>query len=523
MKRVSTRDFIFVLAALAITVVGFWQYHRFFHDDAYISLRYAHNFLHGDGLVWNPGERVEGYSNFLLVILVSGLGKLGVDLVPATRVIGVASFALLALFVAIGSFRWRRGDETDHALWLLPTIFTVTSLPLIIWSMGGLETVLFTLLCTIGFWQFAESLDGNSRRSTIAGFALGLASVTHPEGGLFFGIAFLFGVCLKLRGKTGSSRWLVSATGAFLAVLVPLIIFRLSYYGDFVPNTWYVKGSFAFEKLIRGFTYLSEYFLAWPLMLPAAVFLLAWRGVGRALERKTIYLAVTILLYLLYVAMVGGDHMPAFRFLVPIIPVTGFLIYLCLRSLAERWSPRFRSLTVPIMLVLCGLQIPFPAEATSRAQITDGAAFLGKVVGEYIATNWPRGSLIALNTAGSTPYYAPNDRFIDMLGLNDKTIARRKDVPMLAAYQWVPGHEKGDGAYVLSRRPDFIICGGSNGDFVKNRWFLTELELLGLPEFARDYRIDEVMLPTSQIPGFEDYRESRKGQMSFLFYRRVAK
>ncbi|HET7011845.1 MAG TPA: hypothetical protein VFI11_13795, partial [Anaerolineales bacterium] len=29
-------------------------------DDAMISMRYAWNLSHGSGLVWNPGERVEG-------------------------------------------------------------------------------------------------------------------------------------------------------------------------------------------------------------------------------------------------------------------------------------------------------------------------------------------------------------------------------------------------------------------------------------------------------------------------------
>lgn len=32
-------------------------------DDAMISMRYARNLAEGYGLVWNPGERVEGYTN----------------------------------------------------------------------------------------------------------------------------------------------------------------------------------------------------------------------------------------------------------------------------------------------------------------------------------------------------------------------------------------------------------------------------------------------------------------------------
>jgi hypothetical protein len=42
-------------------------------DDAYISFRYAQNLVEGHGLVYNPGERVQGYSN-LLYTLLSALG-----------------------------------------------------------------------------------------------------------------------------------------------------------------------------------------------------------------------------------------------------------------------------------------------------------------------------------------------------------------------------------------------------------------------------------------------------------------
>src|SRR2546423_1137519 len=40
-------------------------------DDAMISMRYAWNFVHGNGLVWNPGERVEGFTNPLMVAVMA--------------------------------------------------------------------------------------------------------------------------------------------------------------------------------------------------------------------------------------------------------------------------------------------------------------------------------------------------------------------------------------------------------------------------------------------------------------------
>ncbi len=47
-------------------------------DDTFICFRYAANWLAGEGLVFNPGERVEGYSDFLWVVISAGFMAMGV-------------------------------------------------------------------------------------------------------------------------------------------------------------------------------------------------------------------------------------------------------------------------------------------------------------------------------------------------------------------------------------------------------------------------------------------------------------
>src|SRR5579884_1934594 len=56
-----------------------WQL-RWLADDAYIPFRYAYNWVHGQGIVWNPGERVEGYTSFLWVLMAAA--SLAVHLDP---------------------------------------------------------------------------------------------------------------------------------------------------------------------------------------------------------------------------------------------------------------------------------------------------------------------------------------------------------------------------------------------------------------------------------------------------------
>ena len=78
--------------AAVIAIVGFMMHFQFFHDDAYITLRYSQNWLDGNGVNWNTGERVEGYTSFLHLALVSLLGLFQVDLVSASRMLGIACY-----------------------------------------------------------------------------------------------------------------------------------------------------------------------------------------------------------------------------------------------------------------------------------------------------------------------------------------------------------------------------------------------------------------------------------------------
>jgi hypothetical protein len=110
----------------------------------------------------------------------------------------------------------------------------------------------------------------------------------------------------------------------------------------------------------------------------------------------------------------------------------------------------------------------------------------------------PENQLIATNSAGAIPFFAQDDRFIDMLGLCDTTISHRKNIPMLAPWQHVPGHEKGDGNYVLSRQPDIIILGPSHGSADK-AWFLSDAELLSNPLFKKEYEKQEVKILVSYL------------------------
>ena len=125
------------VAAALIALVGLWQAREFYHDDAFITLRYAHRLLNGAGLTWNAGERIEGFSNPLWLLQAAALGVLGLDLAQATRILGV--LYLVALFVL-----WYRARA-----WPVALLLVVSQPGVILWARGGLETMSFV------FWLMA--------------------------------------------------------------------------------------------------------------------------------------------------------------------------------------------------------------------------------------------------------------------------------------------------------------------------------------------------------------------------------
>src|SRR5262245_49795700 len=82
----------FAVLALVVAALFAWNVQRtwFLGDDAFISFRYARNLSDGSGLVWNPDERVEGYTNFSWVLLLAAGMRIGLEPEVLANVLGVA-------------------------------------------------------------------------------------------------------------------------------------------------------------------------------------------------------------------------------------------------------------------------------------------------------------------------------------------------------------------------------------------------------------------------------------------------
>ena len=145
-------------------------------DDNFISFRYASNLVHGNGLVYNAGEYVEGYTNLLWTLLIAGAIALGASPELSSKALGIGFWLLLVGLLAL--HRWRQRERR-------PFIPLAAALVLLMddsqtWATGGLETSMFTFLSVAGVLLAGEARD-DTRRMVLAGALLAAAS--RVQGG----------------------------------------------------------------------------------------------------------------------------------------------------------------------------------------------------------------------------------------------------------------------------------------------------------------------------------------------------
>ena len=452
-------------------------------DDAFISFRYARNLIEGHGLVFNPGERVEGYTNFLWLMLVVPALALGVDPVVMTTALGtLASVGLLAVVVRMSP----RPDANPEVVWLAP-LLTAVSPPLLVWASGGLEAPLFALLITAALGLAVRASEDEGRGLSLASaLLLGLATLTRPEG---FGVSLVILVCLVAL-RRWQPREIAIWCGWFAALFLPWFVWRLIYYSALLPNTFYAKVGATGAQVQRGVDYVLSYFDAGGYWLLLPIFGLLFCG-----RRRALLLIGSVTLALLgYVVLIGGDGLAMHRFVVPALPGLFLLLGLGAAGLAERFATRGWSRTVVVLLglALC-VRSAVPLVSGDGALYveqdrSEGAAW--KAMGLHLREVAEPGASVAVLTAGAIPWYSRLTA-IDLLGLTDSTIAR-SPVESLGSGQ--AGHERVAVDYVLDRAPTYVLIGayalypeGTPPATMIDPYYPAELGLIESERFGREY------------------------------------
>ena len=443
MKVLSLRTELFLATLLAIfcaydlitTIVSIWG---FTTDDAYISWVYARQLVNGNGLQWHVDlPRVEGYSNFLWIIIASLVIKLKLPVVITIKIISCFSLGA-GLF-----FLYRLGRLFFSPLLSMLPVFIFSHFSGVAWwTVSGMESMFYCALSLLLIWQCARAFgyqtveavhvnQGFAQCSTrswvITNSTLLLLGLTRFEGLVWTIPVFIF-ICCQLRTSglrtLGTEKekvytWSLITFFCFLLPYTIYFIWRLNYFGYWIPNSYSCKALAPGQIFVVDFDYLLiliplltaslPYFLStkdcrhWLLWLPSLLYaLLLWEANPVIAHFLRLFLGPLALFSLL--AVLGISY---------------FLSYFTHHKL----DPKIATTAIVIMLTL--LFIPgndltylqaLVGRYKERAQIRLSLAAI-------LNNQATKGATVLYGDCGIVPFTAREDiRFIDVDCLNNSEL-----------------------------------------------------------------------------------------------------
>jgi len=426
LKRPALGVLLVAVVAMLAAQVFLWSH---ITDDAYIDFRYATRFAQGEGLTFNPAERVEGFSNPLWVLLLTlSIVTTPFSVEDSARWLGFAS----AILTVLALFRLMvRGTRTADVIGFGYAALILVATPgFHVYATSGLETPLLGLLVTSAA---LFSMNGSWHGRVLAALCLGLAAITRPETPLYALLWWLF---------TGGHKKLLASgwrEGIVLAVLgLPFVAyeaFRISYFGDILPNTFAAKPAGTFGGQF-GVPYLSQ----WAMALGGPLSLVAWLLRPKPesdpdFKQLVVASAGPIVAACVFVVYAMSDWMPFGRFLVPVAP----LMAACVGAALSRWTLELaahdaRPLRTPLAVVLVASALGASSFAAWNSELKEYAKNEGNhhvmrgtdqvAVGKWLASHIKPGTTIATKRLGGISFYSPKLIVWDLLGLTDREQAR---------------------------------------------------------------------------------------------------
>jgi len=444
-----------LVAALAAYCAHARLYWTWTEDDAFISFRYAQNVAHGQGFVFNPGERVEGYSNFTWVVIAAAALHSGADPEQAAKVVGFLSGALA---LVLSWFLARRLIGNSGLAALIGPFHVAISPVLVQHAVNGLETAFFAALL-VGAVLLATGPPALWRRLSLVA-TLVLLAMTRPEGPLF-ALVILAVRAMQMRSNNRTWRPALLDAAAFGVLFGAYFLWRWSYFGLPFPNTFYAKTQGGTHGLIDGAQYGLDFLRDSGGVLFVALAAAPWL-VGRAGGAYTVAMAV-VLTGFVFAFVSGGDWMFNYRFFAHILPVLAALIaagFDRVAALPHPGTPRAVLAYAALAAVLMTTHVEIANTELRIARMVLPALarhnYLSQnyqELGTWFRDNTPPESSIAISDVGAVGYFSER-HILDMFGLIDPHIAHLRGRM----------HFKADPTYVLSRQPDYIVLVSLNDD-----------------------------------------------------------
>jgi len=456
---------------------------RFFtlFDDAMISMRYAKNLANGYGLVWNPGgERVEGYTNFLWVLCMALFHFLPISPAKISLLVQLSGMFLLLLNLL---YIKKIADLISGGSWIAcfsAVFFTAFYYPLLYWSLRGMELSILVLVLSLSVWTALRSVSEGRFSWWLFAF-LGIGTLIRPDMIVASIVIFIHVLIMDSRNR---SRNMLIGSAILSAFILVQSGFRLAYFGEILPNTYYLKmtGYPLALRVSKGLAAAVKFLV---LLIPVAFLLPFLWGFSR--QNPAARLLLSILgAQILYSIYVGGDMWEDWgrsnRYVTVAMPFFFVLVGCTLAEIAGLYSDPSRNTRslfnnrrgiVGACLLLISCQMCF----NSLFHPSRLAEFFLLIKPHHVLQDQRQveialmlkqitkpDAMLGVVRAGAVPYFSDRTS-IDFLGKNDKKIARQ-DMILPAANAdlftkltfFQPGHLKWDYLYSIGcRKPDIIV------------------------------------------------------------------
>ncbi len=459
--------------------IGGVRYFCLFDDDM-ISMTYAANLAHGYGLVWNPGgHRVLGFTNLLWVLYLSLFHLLPISAAKISLFIQASGAVFLGLSLLITRRIGQAAFPDQPGVGTLSMLLVGLYGPLVNWSLQGTEVSLLTLFVTGSVWLALDAV-GSESPAFLLYLVLGVSTLCRVDMAVFAGI-----VLLSLSFACPSRwRWHLLVGGLIVgAFLLAQFSFNLAYYGEPLPNTYYLKltGYPISGRLRSGLKAALILFLP---LLPLIAIVLGTVSVRRMRNEYRLTLVAPLVGQMLYSIWVGGDAWEwwggANRYISIVMPLFFVLVSSALLNYAGiisrlaggtgrlRWYAERSALAVFAVAALFltnvyhlrnNLLLASPLQtAKSHEPWNCNEDMVRQAL--LIRSLTERHARIAVVWAGAIPYFARRSA-IDLLGKNDVKIAHEPmhvESKIARDHGFWPGHLKWDYQYSIERlKPDVVL------------------------------------------------------------------
>lgn len=463
---------VLVVVSIILFSVQLADLINFTVDDTFIPLRIVDNYINGKGLVYNQGEFVEGHSDPLWVLILAAFRKSFVSETGSMSLLVISKF--LSLFFGVCTIplayiltvkifkRYRNAPLYGSTVVFLMS----TNTYFIAWSVAGLETTLASFLYTLALLTIATPipLDRASdvqaskqigiARHVLLAVTLFLAALCRPETPLFAGFIYAYLLVTQPRRRNVALFGLIT-----YAVLLSLfVVWRMNYYGDVLPNTFYAKTGTSLGTLVTGvkYAFASLGSLLGPLIitLPFILFRKQYRT-----DPYWLFLGLLVL-NTGFVVYMGGDWMPGFRLMLPLLPamilVCLIILHPIINNITIQIQGKWRRASAIVSVLVVGMSLLSTSRTLIRGQYPDLVSGYSSVtwytrdghegVAQWLRTNSKPGELVGYGEAGLMGYINPDIKLLDFNGLFDKHIALDRK------------HRRSfDVDYVFDKQPEYIV------------------------------------------------------------------